>query len=343
MLATARTARATNTELRGIALVELAGGVGGRVAGGLLAEDVGLGGRLVADELVDDGATDVETDVDADVETDVALVEGVVTDVVAGATEVSAAGLGEMLPGVAATGAVSAVKRVVVPSAARAGHSPTTTSTAAAHSTAATRGRCTRVEPPWRLEWPRIPQVVPSVTRLLVMAETTGCPLGGRSRREGRGATMSTSGAPRPAGGYGTVIDSRRLWAGGAATACVAALVALIGVLLFNSVLDVKLVQHPLLLTLTGSLAVNYAVTAFVAALAATGIAHLLTATTPRPRLFFGWIVGLATVAAMVVPFAAEASTASKVSTAVINMVVGIAIGSLLTGVLSRTVIRTGR
>ena len=131
---------------------------------------------------------------------------------------------------------------------------------------------------------------------------------------------MSTSGAPRPAGGYGTVIDSRRLWAGGAATACVAALVALIGVLL-----------------------VNYAVTAFVAALVATGIAHLLTATTPRPRLFFGWIVGLATVAAMVVPFAAEASTASKVSTAVINMVVGIAIGSLLTGVLSRTVIRTGR
>ncbi len=339
MLAAARTIRATNTELRGIALVELAGGVGGRVAGGLLAEDVGLGGRLVADELVDDGATDVETDVEADV----ALVEGVVTDVVADVADVSAAGVG-VLAGVAATGAVSAVKRVVVPSAARAGHSPTTTSTAAAHSTAATRGRCTRVEPPWRLEWPRIPQVVPSVTRLLVMAETTGCPLGERSRREeGRGSTMSTSGAPRPAGGYGTVIDSRRLWAGGAATACVAALVALIGVLLFNSVLDVKLVQHPLLLTLTGSLAVNYAVTAFVAALVATGIAHLLTATTPRPRLFFGWIVGLATVAAMVVPFAAEASTASKVSTAVINMVVGIAIGSLLTGVLARTVIRTGR
>ena len=154
---------------------------------------------------------------------------------------------------------------------------------------------------------------------------------------------MSTSGTPRPAGGYGTVIDGRRLWAGGAATACVAALVALIGVLLFSSVLDVRLVQHPLLLTFTGSLAVNYAVTAFVAALAATGVAHLLSATTPRPRLFFGWIVGLATVAAMVVPFAAEATTASKVSTAVINMVVGIAIGSLLTGVLSRTVIRTGR
>ena len=116
-----------------------------------------------------------------------------------------------------------------------------------------------------------------------------------------------------------------------------------IGVLPFNTVLDARLVQPPLLLTITGSLAVNYALTAFVAALLATGVAHLLSATTPQPRLFFGWIAGLATVAAMVVPFAAEATTASKVSTAVINMVVGIAIGTLLTGVLSRTVIRTGR
>ena len=154
---------------------------------------------------------------------------------------------------------------------------------------------------------------------------------------------MSTSGATRPTGGNGTVILGGRLWAGGAATACVAALVAAIGVLLVNSVLDIRLVPPPLLLTITGSLAVNYAMTAFVAALVATGVAHLLSATTPRPRMFFGWIIGLATVAAMVVPFAADASVASKVSTAVINMVVGIAIGSLLTGVMSRTVLRTGR
>ena len=154
---------------------------------------------------------------------------------------------------------------------------------------------------------------------------------------------MTTSGAPRSGAGSGTVIMAGRLWAGGAATACVAALVAAVGVLLFSSVLDVKLVQPPLLLTPTGSLAVNYALTAFVAALVATGVAHLLVATTPRPRLFFGWIVGLATVAAMVVPFAADASVAAKVCTAAINLVVGLAIGSLLTGVLSRTVVRTGR
>jgi hypothetical protein len=134
-----------------------------------------------------------------------------------------------------------------------------------------------------------------------------------------------------------------RLWAGGAATACVAALVAAVGVLLFDAVLDVKLVQPPLLLTPTGSLAFNYALTAFVAALLSTALAHLLVMTTPRPRLFLGWIIGLVTVAAMVVPFATNGTLAGKVCTAGINLAVGIAIGSLLSGVLSRTVVRTGR
>jgi hypothetical protein len=76
-----------------------------------------------------------------------------------------------------------------------------------------------------------------------------------------------------------------------------------------------------------------------VFALVATGLAHLLTITTPRPSVFFGWIVGLVTVAMMVMPFAFDASTASKVSTALINMIIGIAIGSLLSAVLARTVV----
>jgi hypothetical protein len=149
---------------------------------------------------------------------------------------------------------------------------------------------------------------------------------------------MASSRAPGSTAGGRPVIVAGRLWAGGAATACVAALVAAIGVLLFSSVLDVRLVQPPLLLTVTDSLAVNYALTAFVAALLATALAHVLAATTPRPRVFFGWIVGLVTVATMVVPFAAEASTAGKVCTAFINMVIGIAIGTSLTAVLTRTV-----
>ena len=60
-----------------------------------------------------------------DVETDVALVEGVATDVVADVTDVSPAGLGVGSLAWRATGAASAAKRVVVASAAMAGHSPT--------------------------------------------------------------------------------------------------------------------------------------------------------------------------------------------------------------------------
>ena len=90
-----------------------------------------------------------------------------------------------------------------------------------------------------------------------------------------------------------------RLWAGGVATGCIAALVAAVGVLLCGSVLDVNLVPT-LVLPVTDSLALNYAMTAFVLALVATGSAHLLSITTPRPRVFFGWLVVLGTAAAMV-------------------------------------------
>ena len=128
-----------------------------------------------------------------------------------------------------------------------------------------------------------------------------------------------------------------RLWAGGVATGCIAALVAAVGVLLCSSVLDVNLVPT-LVFSITDSLPWNYAMTAFVLALVATGAAHLLSITTPRPRVFFGWLVGLGTAAAMVMPFASEGSLAGKISTALINLAVGIAIGTLLTAVLSRTV-----
>jgi hypothetical protein len=150
---------------------------------------------------------------------------------------------------------------------------------------------------------------------------------------------MSTSRVPDSVTGGRVAVAASRLWAGGVATAFVAALVAAVGVLLFSSVMDIRLVRLPVLLPITDSLALNYAATAFVFALAATGLAHLLTVTTPRPSVFFGWIVGLVTVAMMVMPFAFDASTASKVSTALINMIIGIAIGSLLSAVLVRTVL----
>ena len=153
---------------------------------------------------------------------------------------------------------------------------------------------------------------------------------------------MSTARTPEPVAGKRVAIDAPRLWGGGLATAVVAALVAAVGVLVCRDLLHVKLVEPPLL-HVSDSFALNYAVTAFVEALAATGLAHLLSVVTPRPRVFFGWIVALVTVATMVLPFALEGSAKGKICAAVINLVIGVCIASLLSAVLSRTVVDAER
>ena len=148
---------------------------------------------------------------------------------------------------------------------------------------------------------------------------------------------MTAPVSPEPTGRGRVVVDAGRLWGGGVATACVAALIAAVGVLICDKVLDLHLVR-PVLLPIGDSFALSYAATAFVLALVATGLAHLLALTTPRPRSFFRWIVGLATLAAVALPFAQTGDPASKIGTAVINLAIGVAIGSLLTAVLARTV-----
>jgi hypothetical protein len=56
----------------------------------------------------------------------------------------------------------------------------------------------------------------------------------------------------------------------------------------------------------------------------------------PRPYAFFGWIMGLGTVLVTVLPFAQDAPVSSQVATAVINLVVGATITSLVRGVATR-------
>jgi len=135
------------------------------------------------------------------------------------------------------------------------------------------------------------------------------------------------------------VLDWRRLWAGGLATAAVAALIAWLGTLLCRALLDVEIADSAAALNVTDTFAVNYAMTAAAFALVATGLAHVLSLTTPTPRSFFSWIVGLLTAAAVVLPFTRGNDLAVQVSAAVINLLIGAAIGSLLATVLSRTVI----
>ena len=131
-------------------------------------------------------------------------------------------------------------------------------------------------------------------------------------------------------------VDAGPLWAGGVATAVVAALIAFVGVLVMQNLLDITMVRPPLI-PIGGSFIVRYAVTAAVLALIATALAHLLLVTTPRPRAFFSWIVGLATAVGVVLPFALEGTTAGRLATAGVNLVIGLAVLSLLGTIMTRT------
>jgi hypothetical protein len=126
--------------------------------------------------------------------------------------------------------------------------------------------------------------------------------------------------------------DARRLWAAGLATAVVAALLALVGVLVVRAVLKVALYAPGEAGALGDSDTALLCVAAAVAALAATALVHLLLLGTPRPLAYFAWIVGLLTVAAVVAPFLAAGPLPEAFAAAVIHGVVGLAIGSLVSG-----------
>jgi hypothetical protein len=133
--------------------------------------------------------------------------------------------------------------------------------------------------------------------------------------------------------GASRTVDAGRLWTGGVATALVAALVALVGVLICRGLLDVPVLAPTDQGTLGDASTFRLAALAALAALLATGLLHLLLLSTPRPLRFFTWIVTLTTVAATLAPFLTDADLDEKVATAAIYLAVGIAIGSLLSGV----------
>ena len=127
-------------------------------------------------------------------------------------------------------------------------------------------------------------------------------------------------------------VDGARLWTGGAATAVVAALLAVVGILVTRGLLGIPVLAPKGEGTWGDASTGWYAFGAAVAGLAATGVMHLLLLFTPRPMRFFGWIVALVTATAVLAPFTAHGSTASTVATAVLNLVLGIAVGSLVAG-----------
>ena len=135
-------------------------------------------------------------------------------------------------------------------------------------------------------------------------------------------------------------IDPGSLWAGGVATAVVAALIALAGILIARWLFTIPILAPKSDGAWGNASTGMYVLAAAGAALVATAIMHLLLLTTPRPQVFFGWIIGLATLVAVVFPFSTTAPVDQKVATAVVNLVLGIAIGTLLSGTAARAVRR---
>lgn len=127
------------------------------------------------------------------------------------------------------------------------------------------------------------------------------------------------------------VVNAGKLWSGGVATAVVAALIALVGLLIIR-----VLLQIPYLAPLdSGALGdantTTLCVFAAIAALLATGLAHLLLVSTPSPMAYFGWIAGLVTAVAAVLPLTWSDPLPVRIATGVIHLVIGCAIISLVT------------
>jgi hypothetical protein len=138
-------------------------------------------------------------------------------------------------------------------------------------------------------------------------------------------------------------VDAGRLWAGGAAAALVAGLVAFVGVLISRGVFGIPVFGPAESGVVGDSGTVRLAVLAAVAALLATGLMHLLLLTTPRPLAFFGWILGLVTLIVTLMPFLTDAPTAEKVATSAIALAIGITIMSLVSGVARSVLARRRR
>lgn len=134
--------------------------------------------------------------------------------------------------------------------------------------------------------------------------------------------------------------DSAQFWAGAVATAVVAALIALVGILVCRWTLGIPILAPAGDGAWGNAHTGEYVLLAALVAIVAAGVLYLLVLATPSPGMFFDWIMGLVTLVAVVYPFSTGAPLNQKAATAVVNLVLGIAIASLLTAVAARAVRR---
>lgn len=153
---------------------------------------------------------------------------------------------------------------------------------------------------------------------------------------------MTYPASPNDAGNPRVRPDTAQVITGGVATAVVAALAALVGILICRWTLGIPILAPAGDGAWGNAHTGEYALAAAGAALVATALLYLLMLGTPQPNMFFGWIMALATLAAVVYPFSTSAPIAQKGATAIVDLVLGIAITSLLGAVAARSVRRAG-
>ncbi|WP_236796223.1 DUF6069 family protein [Amycolatopsis sp. GM8] len=136
-------------------------------------------------------------------------------------------------------------------------------------------------------------------------------------------------------------LDPARLWAGGAATAVVAALTAVVGILIARGLAGVSILAPKGSGVWGNANTVTYAIASALVALAATGLLHLLSIATPKPTTFFGWIMVLVTLIGVVVPLSLNVAQETKIATALLNLLIGLVITLLLVSTAGAALRRT--
>jgi hypothetical protein len=139
-----------------------------------------------------------------------------------------------------------------------------------------------------------------------------------------------------------TRVDAGRLWAGGVATAVVAAFVTLIAIEVLHKLLHAPILSPGGLKQAADYAMVTFPIAAGLITLLATGLLHLLMATTPRASQFFAWIASLGMAVVILQVFLHDTDAITKVETTAFYLLIGVAIISSLLGV-SRTAVRYHR
>jgi hypothetical protein len=133
-------------------------------------------------------------------------------------------------------------------------------------------------------------------------------------------------------------VVAKRLWAGGVATALVAAGLAFVGVLIINSIFEVGIQTAGRSGALVDNASTVIPIAAGIAALASTALLHLLLMTTPRPASFFSAIAVLVIVVLILQVFLADGSVSAHIATGILYAAIGVAIVSMLSGVSATSV-----